>query len=462
MAAARKLRSVFVCQSCGAQSSKWLGRCPSCNEWNSLVEESAARDGGKAQALRHSAGPTALGDVPFLEHARISCGDPEFDRVLGGGLVPGAAILLGGEPGIGKSTLLLQVLAHLSKTAEAMPVLYVSGEESAQQIAMRARRLQDYPTDAVQVLPSVGLAQVEQVIAGLKPRVVVIDSVQTLRAETLESAPGTVAQLREVSSRLIDIAKRESIALFLVGHVTKEGALAGPKVLEHLVDTVLTFEGDWQRNVRLVRATKNRFGAVHEVGIFEMRESGLCGVDDPSALFLQQRSQQAPGAIIVPSMQGSRPLLVEIQALVAPAVYGAARRVVSELDSSRLAILLAVLDKKAGVHVLDQDVFASVAGGVRVDERAIDLALAVAVVSSLRNRAVAADMAVVGEVGLTGELRAVGHVEARLHELAKRGFRDVVVPQSNAKQLDALGDSLELNVHAASSLGEALVHVFDQ
>jgi DNA repair protein RadA/Sms len=382
----------------------------------------------------------------------------EVDRVLGGGVVAGGVTLVGGDPGIGKSTLLMQLLGALA--GRGVPSLYVTGEESAAQVALRARRL-DLPEVAdVAVLATTELEDVEDALAEARPRVAVIDSIQTLRAGDLESAAGTVGQLREVTARLIDHAKGTGTALFLIGHVTKDGAIAGPKLLEHLVDTVLAFEGDRTHTFRLLRSTKNRFGPAQEVAVFEMLRDGLREVPDPSASFLAERPRGAAGSLVVPTAEGSRPLLVEVQALVAPAVYGAARRVCTGLEAGRLAILLAVLERKADVHVLDRDVFASVAGGVHVEEPALDVALALAVASSLRERAVASDLVVFGEVGLAGEVRAVPRAAARLAESRKLGFRRAIVPGGNAERL-TLEERAGLDVRGVQSLSEALAVALD-
>jgi DNA repair protein RadA/Sms len=428
-------KTVFVCRECGESAPRWLGKCPSCSAWNSLAEE-RVRPAPKGGIARPAAPPSAAAPITEVgpEGARRrSTGIGELDRVLGGGAVEGGVVLLGGDPGIGKSTLLMQALAGLC-SADARG-LYVSGEESSAQVALRAGRLGLAGLEHVLVLSTTELEELESAIAREKPSAVVLDSVQTLRASGLESVAGSVSQIREVAARSIELAKRESIALFLIGHVTKEGMLAGPKVLEHLVDTVLSFEGDSSGAFRIVRTTKNRFGPAHEIGVFEMVTEGLREVPDPSALFLAERPAHAAGSIVLPTAEGSRTLLVEVQALVAPAVYGSARRVASGLDASRLAILLAVLDRKADVHVLDQDVFASVAGGARVEERALDLALALAIVSSLRERPVPQDLVAFGEVGLAGEVRAVPRVSSRLAEARKLGFARAIVPEGNVQRL---------------------------
>lgn len=446
-----RAKTVYVCQSCGTSSPKWLGRCPGCGEWSSLVEElqgpaPVAPGASRGRAVR-------LGDVQPDDARRVPTGVGELDRALGGGPVVGGVVLLGGDPGIGKSTLLMQALERLSARGHAC--LYVTGEESAAQVALRGARLGGEGMDDVRILASTEVDDVLSALAEERPVVAVIDSIQTLRVRELASPPGSVGQVREVAARLIDVAKRDGVCLFLIGHVTKEGALAGPKVLEHLVDTVLSFEGDRTHTFRMVRASKNRFGPAQETGVFEMAQEGLREVPDPSALLLGQRADRAAGSVVVPTAEGSRALLVEVQALVAPAVYGSARRVAAGLDGNRLAILLAVLERKADVHVLDRDVFASVAGGVRVVDRGVDLALAVAIVSSLRERATDPDVAVFGEVGLTGELRAVPRAALRIAEARKLGFRRVVLPRADAERLSA-ADRDGVDLCGASTLADAL------
>lgn len=431
-----------------------MGKCGTCQEWNTLEEQvgttskkAVERTGGT------SGGAARIGDVSTADAARLPTGIGELDRALGGGPVAGGVVLLGGDPGIGKSTLLMQALSALAGRGKR--ALYVSGEESASQIALRARRLGCEGADDVRVLATTELEDAETAIGKERPHVCVVDSVQTLGARQLSSSPGSVTQIREVASRLIDLAKRQGMALFLIGHVTKDGAIAGPKVLEHLVDTVLAFEGDRSHAFRLVRATKNRFGPAQEVGVFEMQREGLIEVPDPSALFLAERPKATAGSIVVPTAEGSRPLLVELQALVAPCAYGSPRRVVTGLDGNRLAILLAVLDRRSRVRVLDRDVFASITGGARVDERALDLALAVAVVSSLKDVAVPVDVAVFGEVGLAGEVRAVPRPGPRVMEAKKLGFRRLIMPYANAQQLsDSEREGAEIS--AVRTLEEAL------
>jgi DNA repair protein RadA/Sms len=428
-------KTVFICQACGAEAPRWLGKCAGCGAWNSLAEERVESGPRPSAASSSSVGPVPLGEVRAEDAQRLPTGIAELDRALGGGAVAGGVCLLGGDPGIGKSTLLMQALASLA--AGGHEVLYVTGEESASQIALRGERIGGAGMRDVHVLATTTLGPVLDALRRGRFRAVVIDSIQTLRDPGLDSAAGTVSQLREVTTQLIDHAKARGVAMFLIGHVTKEGTLAGPKVLEHLVDTVLAFEGDPTFAFRLVRAVKNRFGPAHELGVFEMVQDGLREVPDPSALFLAERPSGAAGSVVVPTAEGSRPVLVEVQALVAPAVYGAARRVASGIEPSRLAILLAVLDRKVDVHVLDQDVFASVAGGARVSERATDLAVALSVVSSLRDRPVPADLCAFGEVGLAGEVRAVPRPQGRIAEARKLGFKTVIAPRTSAERLTA-------------------------
>jgi DNA repair protein RadA/Sms len=453
-----KAKTIYVCAACGQSAPRWLGRCPSCNAWGSLAEELQTGTATRLSQRHTGADPIqSLAEVAADPAQRSTTGLVELDRVLGGGPVAGGVVLVGGEPGIGKSTLLLQALAGVS--ARGGSALYVSGEESAAQIALRARRLASAGIEQVRVLAA---TELESVLGALKreaPDAVVIDSIQTLRSAELESSAGSVGQLREVTARLVDHAKAHGQALFLIGHVTKEGALAGPKLLEHLVDTVLAFEGDATLSYRIVRTTKNRFGPAHELGVFEMREDGLHGVRDPSRLFLAERPAEAAGSLVVPTAQGQRPLLIEVQALVAPAAYGSARRVATGLDPSRLALLLAVLERKAQVQVLDQDVFVSAVGGARIDEPAVDLALAVAITSSLRERPVPSDTVVFGEVGLTGEVRSVPRAAQRLAEAHKLGFRRAILPQGCLERLRP-GEGHELALVGVRDVASALREAF--
>jgi DNA repair protein RadA/Sms len=422
--------SVHVCSACGATTPRWHGRCPSCSEWNTLVEERAPAgpSAGVARARRGAAArPVALREVSARPSARLTTGIGELDRVLGGGLVPGSVVLLGGSPGIGKSTLTNMALGHLA--AAGRGTLYVSGEESAAQIRLRAERLGPAALD-VPVLAETDLDTVVATIDAERPDACVVDSVQTLHAGTLESAPGTVGQVREVATRITEVAKRNGTAVVLVGHVTKEGALAGPRVLEHLVDCVLQFEGERERTYRTLRALKNRFGSTNDVGVFEMRGGGLVEVLDASARFVGEATR-APGSVVLAAMEGSRPLLVEVQALVSPSELVPPRRVCTGLDRNRLALVLAVLARHAGVGVGTSDVFVNVVGGVRIDEPGADLAVALAVASAARGVAPdPAPLACFGEIGLTGELRSVAHPDRRAEEAAKFGLEAIVSPAS--------------------------------
>jgi DNA repair protein RadA/Sms len=444
----------FSCQACGAIFPKWVGRCTTCGAWNTLVEEATPRRGGGGAGSPHRASAAQpVKDIDADQAARIPTGIGEFDRVLGGGAVLGGVTLLGGDPGVGKSTLLLQALAGLAH--KGCRALYVSGEESAGQTAARARRLGSVADDLL-VLAENDLSVIEGVIADAKPTALVLDSVQTVRVPDLDSAAGTVSQLREVAARLVERSKRDRIATFLVGHVTKDGALAGPKVLEHLVDTVLAFEGERGHAFRSLRTLKNRFGSATEVGVFEMTGEGMREVPNPSALFLAERPKDAPGSVIASTSEGSRPMLVEVQALVAPFAAGSGRRTANGVDGARLAMILAVLERKAGLALTSADVFINVAGGIRVDEPAIDLAVALAVASSLRDRAVAAHTVAFGEIGLAGEVRGVPRAQARLAEAQQMGFRRAIVPASSEARAPA-----GLEIVVVRTLAEAVYAALD-
>ncbi len=423
-----RVKAVFVCTECGGQTSKWQGQCPHCQGWNTLVETVAERPATRFAPVASAAtGVLSLAQVETRDEPRLPTGIAELDRVLGGGLVQGGVVLLGGDPGIGKSTLLLQALAQLAGTH---PVLYVSGEESAQQIALRARRLA-LATQRLDCLAEINLERIQAVLAERRPEVAVIDSIQTVYSEALQSAPGSVAQVRECAAQLTRIAKASGASMVLVGHVTKEGTLAGPRVLEHIVDTVLYFEGDTHSSFRLVRAFKNRFGAVNELGVFAMTERGLKGVSNPSALFLSQHGHEVPGSCVLVTQEGTRPLLVEIQALVDDAHSPNPRRLTVGLDTNRLAMLLAVLHRHGGIACFDQDVFVNAVGGVRINEPAADLAVLLAIVSSLRGRPLPERLVAFGEVGLAGEIRPVQRGQERLREAAKLGFTRALVPKAN-------------------------------
>ena len=423
-----KVKSIYSCTECGATSPKWQGQCPGCAQWNTLVESIAEKTSSNHRF--DSLAPTAklqnLSQIEAREEERIATGIGEFDRALGGGLVPGGVVLIGGDPGIGKSTLLLQALAHLSVNEK---VLYVSGEESGQQVALRARRL-SLDTRRLELMAEINLERILATLQAEMPTVAVIDSIQTLWSDQLSSAPGSVAQVRECAAQLTRLAKQAGITVILVGHVTKEGALAGPRVLEHIVDTVLYFEGDTHSSFRLVRAVKNRFGAVNELGVFAMTDKGLKGVNNPSALFLSQHGQDVPGSCVMVTQEGTRPLLVEIQALVDSA-HGNPRRLTVGLEAQRLAMLLAVLHRHAGIVCFDQDVFVNAVGGVKITEPAADLAVLLSITSSLKNRALPSKLIVFGEVGLAGEIRPAPRGQERLKEAAKLGFTRALIPEAN-------------------------------
>lgn len=425
-----KIKTRFFCQSCGQESARWYGKCPGCGEWNTLVEEVVERAAGKRSTLVASATP--LTEIQIQEEERVNTGNLELNRVLGGGIVPGSFVLLGGEPGIGKSTLLLQIAGMLAKTRD---VLYVSGEESEKQIKIRAERL-GIKEARLNILAETRLEVARDVAASLQPTLMIIDSIQTMVLDELQSAAGSVSQVREGAAFLMRFAKEEEIPVFIVGHVTKEGAIAGPRVLEHIVDTVLYFEGDRHHVYRLLRAVKNRFGSTNEIGVFEMRGDGLAEVANPSQVFLGENSSGAPGSSVAVVMEGSRPILVELQALVTPTTYGPPRRTATGIDYNRVLMLLAVLDKKVGFHLGTQDVFINIAGGMRIEEPAVDLACIAAIASSMRDIPLKR-YALIGEVGLTGEVRGVSQIDSRVKEAMKLGFAGCIIPQINASALQA-------------------------
>ena len=428
-----KTKVVFACQACGFESSKWLGRCPDCGEWNSFMEERQEAQPppgkGRPAAMTHAASrPKPFDSIDNSEDARVATGIDEFDRVLGGGLVPGSLVLIGGEPGIGKSTLILQV-AHLLGRSHGN-VLYVSGEESERQVKLRGERL-GIEGGGLYLMAETSLERILEEVESLKPRALVVDSVQTVYSSRFPSAPGSISQVREVATQLLFVAKGRGITTFLIGHVTKDGSLAGPKSLEHIVDTVLYFEGEKRQHHRIVRAVKNRFGAVSELGVFEMTGAGLTPVANPSALFLAERQAGAAGSAVVATMEGTRPLLVEVQALVSPTSFGTPRRMSLGIDPNRTNLLLAVLEKRVGLELLGDDVFVSVAGGLEIDEPAADLGVAAAVASSFRNRPLPPQTVLFGEVGLGGEVRGAGQAGLRLREAAQMGFTRCLLPARN-------------------------------
>lgn len=453
MVTKKKEQPVFVCSQCGYQSRKWLGQCPDCSTWDSLQEQ---RPVSRPRGRNAVPAPEPLEQVREKQTTRLVTSIKEMDRVLGGGIVPGSMILIGGDPGIGKSTLILQLLAAISSNERR--VLYVTGEESAQQIRMRSERLQITGTD-IYVSTENSVESIVHLTSEMQPALLAVDSIQTMYSEEVGSAPGSVTQVRESTAKLLELAKGSDIPVLLVGHVTKDGAIAGPRVLEHMVDTVLYFEGDRGQVFRVVRTVKNRFGSTNEIGVFEMQESGLAEVENPSALFLAERPVHVPGSVVMPSIEGTRPILVEVQALVSRSTPGNARRTAIGADPQRMALLTAVLEKKLGVTLFDQDIFLNVAGGVRVDEPALDLGMVVAMLSSLFEKEVDPGTVVCGEVGLAGEIRAAGQMEMRLREAQRLGFSTFIMPKSSVRQVEGTGD-VTMNCIGVSTVIELADHLF--
>jgi DNA repair protein RadA/Sms len=432
-----KAKTHFVCQSCGYQAPKWLGKCPGCQEWNTFVEERVVEEkiperdlmGFEAEAI-----PIPISQITSEGKDRLQIGIGEFDRVLGGGIVSGSVILVGGSPGIGKSTLLLQMMSRLA--SKGKKVLYVSGEESLQQTKMRADRL-GVSSEYFFVVSETSLEKILQDIQALGPSTVVVDSIQTIYSSDLPSLPGSISQVREASSRLLYLAKHLSIPIFLVGHVTKEGFVAGPKVLEHMVDTVLYIEGEANHSFRILRAAKNRFGSTNEIGVFEMKDSGLMEVTNPSEFFLAERSQRASGSVIMPAMEGSRPILVELQALVVPTPFGVPRRTAQGVDANRVSLLVAVMEKRLGLQLLNQDIFLNITGGIKIEEPGADLGMIGSITSSFKDQLIDPEIVVFGEVGLGGEVRGISHPEARIKEAARLGFQRCLLPRQNQDKMRA-------------------------
>jgi len=450
-----KIISKYVCQSCGYVSPRWVGKCPNCGEWNTFVEEAPPpmRLSRKPPGASSRVEPVPLQEIDREEIARERTGIAEFDRVLGGGLVPGSLLLIGGDPGIGKSTLMMQVALRMKDRV----VLYVSGEESLRQIKLRADRLQAGNAKHILLFAETNLDLILDVIERGAPDLIVVDSIQTIFRPGLESAPGSVSQVRESSALLLRLAKTRNIPIFLVGHVTKEGMIAGPKVIEHMVDTVLQFEGEAHYTYRILRALKNRFGSTNEIGVFQMHEEGLREVQNPSELFLSERRYGASGSTVVASIEGTRPILIEVQALVTPTSYGVPQRNTTGFDIRRLSLLLAVLEKRVGLHLGTQDVFVNIAGGVKIDEPAVDLGIAASITSSLRDVPVDSTSVAVGEIGLGGEIRTIGNIDKRVQEATKLGFKRIVIPSNNLKGLKTNGDIEVVGVdHIQKAIEELL------
>lgn len=447
-----KAKTSFSCQACGHQAPRWLGRCPDCGGWNTMKEERLAPTGkGRPPAMKTAqAQATPIADIEVVGEDRRLTRIGEFDRVLGGGVVPGAVILIGGDPGIGKTTLLLQALPRLA--SQDAPVLYVSGEESPRQIKMRGQRLGiEHPN--LLILAETSLEQILKAVHEIQPAAMVVDSIQTVYTEQITSAPGSISQVQEVAGQLMWFAKRAGVPVFIIGHVTKEGAIAGPRLLEHIVDTVLYFEGDKGHSYRILRAVKNRFGSTNEIGVFEMKDGGLEEVSNPSELFLAERPQRSTGSVVVSSLEGTRPILVELQALVSSTSYAMPKRMANGVELNRVSLLLAVMEKRLGMHLSGQDVYVNVVGGMQIDEPAIDLGIVAAVTSSLREVPVEPGLLVLGEVGLGGEVRAVSQAELRIREAAKMGFKRCLLPERNVAKIEAV-DGIELI--GINEVGEAL------
>ncbi|MEP6850807.1 MAG: DNA repair protein RadA [Acidobacteriota bacterium] len=451
--------TIFVCQNCGNQSRKWLGQCPDCNEWNSFVEERfraapQAAGAGRSFASFRESSPVSYGEIESQDDSRVSSGIEEFDRVLGGGIVSGSLVLIGGAPGIGKSTIVIQMADKLCRNGTK--VLYVSGEESERQIKMRGERL-GVTAENLFLLPETNLQSILAETEKLRPDFLIVDSIQTVFSEKIESAPGSVSQVREAAGQLMLFAKQTGTPVFLTGHVTKEGSIAGPKALEHIVDTVLYFEGDRHHNHRIIRATKNRFGAANEIGVFEMTNIGLIAVGNPSELFLQERPEGATGSVVTVCMEGTRPMLVEIQGLVSGTKFGSGRRMAQGFDYNRTSLLIAVLEKRLGFQLAGDDVYINVAGGMEIDEPAADLGVVAAIASSFRNLQVPPETAVFGEIGLTGEIRGVLQAQTRAREAQTLGFKKLILPESNKKGLEKL---LGIKVVGVRNLEEAMDELF--
>lgn len=454
MAIAKKEQLVFVCNQCGYLSRKWLGKCPDCGGWDTLTEEIQLAGTAKEERKTSPAQPLTQANQTAI--TRLTTGINELDRVLGGGIVPGSVTLIGGDPGIGKSTIILQLLSALAE--KNLKVLYVTGEESAEQIRMRADRL-GISQEMIYLATENCVESISKLADEHKPSLLAVDSIQTMYSEDVASAPGGVTQVRESTARLLSVAKGSGLPIILIGHVTKDGALAGPRVLEHMVDTVLYFEGDRGQVFRILRTVKNRFGSTNEIGVFEMKERGLAEVKNPSALFLNERPLNVPGSVVLPSVEGTRPILVEVQALVSPSSLGTARRTAIGADPQRLALLTAVLEKKLGVTLYDHDIFLNIAGGIRIDEPALDLGVVVALLSSLYEKPIAPDIVVCGEVGLAGEIRAVGNMDMRLQESERLGFETFLMPSSSVP-LKGKNNPSNMHIIGVKTVQEVVEQIF--
>ena len=445
-----KNQTVFVCSNCGNESPKWLGKCPACNSWNTFYEEKIVTSKVSGEKKAVSAEVKKLNSVEIEKYSRYKTGYEELDRVLGGGLVQGSLVLLGGDPGIGKSTLILQICDKIKVNGS---VLYISGEESATQIKMRADRL-NINNENILFLGETCIETIENTLESVKPDFIIIDSIQTMYSEQLQAAAGSVSQVREITARIMQMCKRKNITTILIGHVTKDGNIAGPRVLEHMVDTVLYLEGERYFSYRILRGVKNRFGSTNEVGLFEMREEGLCEIENPSEILISERDGNPSGSVIVASLEGTRPMLVEIQALLAPTAFGMPRRTGIGVDYNRMALLMAVLEKRAGLHISNYDAYINVVSGIKIDEPAVDLGIALAIASNFKNVPLPKDLVVVGEIGLTGEIRSVNSLEKRVKEAEKMGFKTFVVPESGKKQIKYKTTSI--NVIGVKTISEAL------
>lgn len=448
-----KNKSVFVCQDCGYESNGWLGKCPACNNWNTFTEEiQSASTNSKKESILYDVKPVNINDIQIESEERYLTGIKEMDRVLGGGIVKGSLVLVGGDPGIGKSTLILQICDSVRIDSK---VIYISGEESIKQIKIRADRL-GVKNPNLLMVSETNFKAVQALSEKETPALIIVDSIQTMFNEELSSAPGSVSQVREITAGLMRIAKTKNISIFIVGHVTKEGALAGPRVLEHMVDTVLYFEGERHLSYRVLRAVKNRFGSTNEIGIFEMKDAGLIEVENPSKLMISGRTESVPGSVIVSSLEGTRPMLIEIQALVCPTNFGMPRRMATGVDYNRITMLMAVLEKRVGMQLHNYDAYVNVVGGLKIDEPACDLGVVAAIASSFRNKPVDISTVLIGEVGLTGEVRAINQIDKRVIEASRIGFKNCIVPAGNFKAIEQIKELKDINIRPVENVVEAL------